>query len=113
MDSYDLPGQDDEPSDPKNCRIQTTIRVGEVGCEAADNFKLFFATPAWLADNADQGDRVLRYTVVIPEFTWPAAELAARNLIEGVDASSWEEFVDAFSQLGYWEFSRDAPPYWP
>ena len=115
MESYDLPGLDDEPSDPRNCRIQTTIRVGEVGHEGADNFMLFFVTPAWLADNTDLGDRVLRYTVVMPEFTWQAAERAARSLTEGVEAESWEEFVGVLSQSAYWEYaSNDAPPpYWP
>jgi hypothetical protein len=46
----------------------------------------------------------------MPEFTWDAAERAARSLIERVDAKSWEEFVGAFSQLAYWEYSSDP---WP
>jgi len=111
--SYDLPRLDDEPSDPKNCRIHTMLQVGEVGDDAVTDFTLFFVTPAWLADHSDQGDRVLRYTVVVPEFTWDAVERTARSLIEGIDAKSWEEFVDVFSQSAYWgDPSNDAPlPY--
>ena len=108
--SSDLPGLDDEPSDPKNCRIETTMAVGEVGDEAADDFTLFFVTPAWLADNSDKGDQVVRYTIVVPEFTWDAADRAARSLIEGVDARSFEEFVDVLSQSAYWEFASDDVP---
>ena len=113
MDSYDLPGgADDLPSDPKNCRIETTIRVGEVGSEAGDDFTLFFVTPAWLADNSDQGEfRVLRYTVVVPEFTWDLAARAARSLIDRVDAKSWEEFAGVFSRTACWEYDDEMPPW--
>ena len=28
MDSVDLPGMDDEPDDPANCRIETSLGLG-------------------------------------------------------------------------------------
>jgi hypothetical protein len=111
IDSVDLPGLDDQPTDPKNCRIETTIRIGPAGDDTGDDFTLFFVTPSWLSDNIHQGEfRVLNYTVVMPEFTWSAAERAVRSMIERVDAGSWEGFVDAFSQTAYWEYSSGAPP---
>jgi hypothetical protein len=111
LDSYDLPGLDQEPSDPKNCRIETTLRVGPVGDDSGDDFTLFFVTPAWLADNISADEfRVLAYTVVLPTFRWSLAEHSARTLIDSIESRSWEEFAAAFSRLAYWEHSTDAPP---
>lgn len=111
MDSVDLPGIDDAPPDPTNCRVEMTIRVGPAGEDSGDDFTLVFVTPSWLADNIAHDDfRLLDYTVVLSEFTWSLAERAADALVENVDAGSWDEFVTAFSRVAFWEYSSDAPP---
>lgn len=111
MDSVDLPARDQEPSDPANCRVETTIRVGPVGDDGGDDFTLFFVTPGWLAQNIAFDDfRLLNYTVVLPRFGWAVAERAARALIASIEAGSWEEFVENFSRLACWEYSTAVPP---
>jgi Immunity protein 8 len=111
MDSVDLPGIDDAPPDPTNCRVETTIRVGPAADDSGDDFTLIFITPSWLAHNIPHDDFcLLEYTVVLSEFTWPLAERAANALVEKVDAGSWGEFVAAFSRIAFWEYSGDPPP---
>ena len=113
MDSVDLPALDQEPNDPANCRVETNIRVGPVGDDSGDNFALFFVTPGWLAQNIASDDfRLLNYTVVLSSFQWAVAERAARALIASTEAESWEQFVESFSRLAYWEYSTAVPPSW-
>jgi hypothetical protein len=113
MDSTDLPAPEQEPADPANCRVRTTVRVGPAGDDSGDDFTLFFVTPAWLARNLGADDfRVLEYTVVLSRFQWPVAERAARELVASTEPQSWEQFVDAFSRIAYWEYSDETPPAW-
>ena len=111
LDSVNLPALNDEPPDPANCRIETTVRVGPVGDDSGDDFTLYFVTPSWLADNLGiEESLVLQYTVVLPRFRWSSADRAARALIDSIESRSWDEFVAEFSRLAYWEYSGDPPP---
>jgi hypothetical protein len=111
MDSVDLPGLDDEPEDPENCHIETSLRVGPAGEDAGDRFKLFFATPRWLEGHLGaDGFRVLQYTVVLRHFVWEDAARAAEALVGSVRAYDWEDFVESFGRLAYWEYSTEPPP---
>lgn len=113
LDSSDLPGPDDVPADPDNCRVETTVRVGPAGTASGDDFILYFVTPSWLARNtSEKGLRVLSHTVVISRFEWSEAERAANVLIELAAGASWEEFVRNFSRFAYWEYSEDPAPSW-
>lgn len=106
MDSVDLPGPRQEPADPLNCRIETTVRVGPAHTDGADNFTLYFATPTWLAEHRHASSpEVPEYTLILEKFTWAEAGAAVRQLMASVDARSWQEFVETFSQHAYWEFS--------
>jgi hypothetical protein len=87
--------------------------VGPAGADSGDDFTLFFVTPRWLAENIGPDDfRVLGYTVVLSRFQWPIAERAARGLVASTQARSWDEFVEAFSRIAYWEYSHEPPPVW-
>lgn len=106
LDSVDLPALGDEPEDSSNCRIETTARVGPADDDSGDDFVVFFVTPAWLAENTGpEASQALLYHVVVPKFTWEAAERAATALITSVRSRSWEEFVEEFSRYAHWEFS--------
>ena len=107
MDSVDLPGIDDEPEDPDNCHIQTNLGVGQVGEVGTDNFTLFFVTPRWLEDHPGaDGFLFLEYTVVLRRFVWADAARAAKTLVDSVHASGWEDFVERFGRIAYWEYSQ-------
>lgn len=111
LDVAELPGLHDEPHDPGNCRITVTIRIGESGVDSGDDFILRFATPKWLANEvATRGRRISRYLIVVPRIAWPEIEAAILDMVSAVDAQSWEEFVERFSQVAFWEFSSDDPP---
>ncbi len=108
LSSRHLPGPDEKPDDPADCRIEVTVGIGEPGDDARDDFDLWFVTPTWLARHADE-PLVPEYYVVINTFTWAAVEAALSGLLEAVPAADWDEFTQEFGRYAHWEFSERRP----
>ncbi len=93
---------------PGNCRITVTARVGPVGDDAGDDFMLRFVTPRWLAGHPGAGSPP--YSVLVPRVSWDVIEHRVADMVSGIDAADWEQFVERFSEMALWEFSPDELP---
>ena len=94
------------PPDPSDCAVLVRAEIGFGGLAGADEFSFTVITPSQLRDD---GVRWGRGYLIVPQFSWEAAEQAVRRLLMHADRATWPEAAGELAKEMYWEFENYAP----
>jgi hypothetical protein len=106
LDSTDL-ARDAVPSDPTNCCVSLTAKIGPSGGRGGDNFAFEVVTPRYLLEQGS--GQWGRGWLVLDEFSWSAVDRMVRRLLTHASAPTWADAAQKLNQELRWEFDGYTP----
>nr|WP_232528030.1 Imm8 family immunity protein [Microbacterium sp. MAH-37] len=103
VDTYRSPTPDDDGQ-------WIRLIVGPKDALGEESLDVLVCTSHWLArEIRDNGPRLVRHTLLMPEFDIHTAEAILRREVEKATGETWEDVAQSLVQTGYWEFDSYRP----
>ena len=105
--SIDLPsGPPEMPKDPYDCWIVIQADIGVAGKEGADIFTFYVCTAKRVNSILQNEDFLLgHHLILVEKFDWQVVENAIKNILNNLEANTWEQLAIKLNEYGGWEFS--------
>ena len=101
----DVPLFEYVPSSPNEFGFLARLIVGEEKMGGEESFDVMICTPQWLISNHKAADIIIgKHYLIVFEYNYHRIYSKFKSLIEGVEASGWEEICSIIGRLGKWEF---------
>lgn len=81
-----------------------TVRVGEVGSEAGDNFEVMITTPEALRKHAPGDVLSTRATLVLADYSPQLLRSTLERIVRRCSAHTWSESVLKLQRYFRWEY---------
>lgn len=79
--------------------------MGEEKFGGEESFDMLICTPQWLIANHTPSDIIIgRHYLIVFEYNYQRIYSKLQSLIEGFEASNWDEIGLVIGRLGKWEF---------
>jgi hypothetical protein len=93
------------PSSPDNFGFLARLIVGEEKLGGEESFDVFICTPLWLISNHKQSDIITgRHYLIVFEYNHQNIYNKLKNMIENIEADTWNEIGLKIGYIGKWEF---------
>jgi hypothetical protein len=102
-DVFDLSGY--TPIEDENFSILLQLIVAPLNSKGEESFDILLCTPQWLIANHKKSDIIIgRHYLIVFEYNYQRIYNTLKELIENIEADTWDEIGMKIGRVGKWEF---------